>query len=149
MSNSWFKSILIAIIILLLTACSVSSPPTEFAPDGETVQNAILLQLSQTEQRLSQQLNATHPQLEISQINVKQIEPVYVDDLAAYHLQGIYTLKLTLPRQKVTQKNNPFDIYLQRQIEGKTWRLLRREVLPGKKPEWKSYLVQDVSQPKS
>jgi hypothetical protein len=144
MSNSWFKwfkPILTTILILLLTGCSAANPPTEFAPDGEVVENAILLQLSQTEQRLSQQLNASYPQLEISQIQVKKLDPVFIADLAAYHLQGTYNLKLILPRQEVMQKNNPFDIYLQRQIEGKTWRLLKREVISGKKTQWKSYLV--------
>ena len=141
MSNFWSKPILTSILILLLTACSVATPPTEFAPPGEIVENAILLQLSRTEQLLSQQLNVAEPQLEISQIQVKQIEPVYIDDLAAYHLHGIYNLKLTLSRQEITQKHNPFDIYLQRQIEGKTWRLLIKELLPEQVPIWKSYLV--------
>lgn len=144
MGNSWYRPILTAILILLLSACSAATPPTEFAPDGEVVENAILLQLTQTEKRLSQQLNASYPELEIAQIQVKKLEPVYIAGLAAYHIQGTYTLKIALPRQQVTQKDNRFDIYLQRQIEGKTWRLLRREAIAGQEPAWKSYLIRDL-----
>jgi hypothetical protein len=51
---------------------------------------------------------------------------------------------LTLPRQTVTQKKNAFEIYLQRQSEGKTWRLLQREVKDGQAGEaqWSSYLIE-------
>lgn len=139
---SKLKIFIVAVVILFLNACSNPTPPTEFAPEGEVVQKAILLQLNQTEQRLTQQLNATHPILDISQIKVKTLEPIYVAELPAYRLQGTYNLKLTLTRQQVTQKNNHFDIYLQRQAEAKTWRLLRREVTPAStEPQWSSYLI--------
>jgi hypothetical protein len=142
MNHQWYQPILAAILILLV-GCSSTVPPLEFAPDGEIIQKAIMLQLEQTEQGISQQLKTARPQLEISQINVKKIEPVYVSDLAAYHLQGTYNLTLKLPRQQVTQKKNRFDIYLQRQIEGKTWRLLRRKPdINRQESPWSSYLIQ-------
>ncbi len=137
-----YQSLWAILLILLLSACSTAKPPTEFAPDGEIVKRAVLLQLEQTEKRLSQGLNFSQPALEIPQINVKQIEPILVAELPAYHLQGTYNLTLIFPRQKVTQKNNNFEIYLQRQIEGKTWRLLRREVNTASgKVQWESYLI--------
>ncbi len=136
-------SLLIVILMSTLVACSSPAPPTEFAPDGEIVAKAIALQLNQTQQRLSQQLKATVPDVEISQIQVKLLEPVLVEELPTYHLQGTYYLKLILPRQQVNQPKNPFDIYLQRQAEGKTWRLLRRDALPGSQQvQWRSYLVE-------
>jgi hypothetical protein len=141
MKERWDKSFIAAILLILLTACSTPTPPLEFAPDGDIIQKAIALQLSQTQQRLSQQLNASRPKLEINQINVKKIEPIVVANLAAYHLSGTYYLTLRLPRQKVKQSNNYFDIYLQRQIEGKTWRLLKREVDSSQKTQWSSYLI--------
>jgi hydroxypyruvate isomerase len=141
MKERWDKSFIAAILLILLTACSTPTPPLEFAPDGDIIQKAIALQLSQTQQRLSQQLNASRPKLEINQINVKKIEPIVVANLAAYHLSGTYNLTLRLPRQKVKQSNNYFDIYLQRQIEGKTWRLLKREVDSSQKTQWSSYLI--------
>ncbi len=134
--------LLILFFSLELTACRPATPPTEFTPDGEIVQKAIILQLSKTEERLSQQLNLPVPTLEISNIRVKTNEPVFINDLAAYRLTGTYRLKLTLSRQEVTQRQNPFDIYLQRQAEGKTWRLLIREVKDRMAmPQWSSYLI--------
>lgn len=136
MIKGWCKGILAIILIFCLTACGRGTPPLELAPDGDIVQKAIALQISKTESILSQKLNATPPQVEVSNVKVKQIEPLYINKLAAYHLQGTYNLKLSLPRKKVIQKNNPFDIYIQRQAEGKTWRLLRKE-----NDLWRSYLI--------
>lgn len=135
--------LLVLFFLLELTACRPATPPTEFTPDGEIVQKAIILQLSKTEERLSQQLNLPVPTLEISNIRVKTNEPAFINDLAAYRLTGTYRLKLTLSRQEVTQRQNPFDIYLQRQAEGKTWRLLIREVKDRMAmPQWSSYLIE-------
>ena len=143
MNHRWCQSILVAILMVLLTACGSPIPPTEFAPDGNIVRKAIALQLSLTEQAISEQLKASHPELEITQIAVKQLDPLFIAKLPAYHLQGTYNLTLKLPRQQVKQKNNRFDIYLQRQVEGKTWRLLKRESSDSnKRDRWFSYLIQ-------
>ena len=123
-------------LILLLSACSTPTPPRELAPNGQIVQKAIALQLNQTQQKIADRLNASSPQIQLNQITVKQIEPIFVDKLATYHLKGTYTLIIKLPRQQVTQ-NNAFDIYIQRQAQGKTWRLLKREA-----NQWTSYLIQ-------
>ena len=125
-----------AVLILLLSACGTPTPPRELAPNGQIVQKAIALQLNQTQQKIADRLNASSPQIQLNRIAVKQIEPIFVDKLATYHLTGTYTLTLKLPRQQVTQ-NNAFDIYLQRQAQGKTWRLLKRET-----NQWTSYLIQ-------
>lgn len=137
-----FRWLLALLLIFLLNACSTVTPPLEFAPDGEIIQKAIALGLEQTEQHLSQRLNASRPTFEIGQINVQKIEPVVVGNLPTYHLQGNYNLTLTLPRQTVTQQKNRFDLYLQRQIEGKTWRLLKREPQKNStETRWSSYLI--------
>lgn len=143
MKTRWYTIIVVLLIILLLNACSSLTPPLEFAPDGDIVKKAIVLQLKQTEATLSEYLMASNPKLDINQINVKKIDPIFISHLASYHLQGTYNLKLKLPRQKVTQQSNPFDIYLQRQVEGKTWRLLRRDLHDGDaQPQWTSYLIE-------
>lgn len=141
-NNCWYQCLLSGILIILLTACNSAKPPLEFAPDSELIQKAIALQLSQTEAHLSKQLNAVRPELEIYQIRVKTIDPVFIEALPSYHLQGIYNLKLKLPLQEAKQKNNRFDIYLQRQIEGKSWRLLRQQVNSGGESQWLSYLIE-------
>jgi hypothetical protein len=138
------SQIILAIVFtFLFTSCSLASPPIELAPQGEIVKKAISLQLKLTETDISNQLNTTNPQLEIKNINVRKIEPVFIARLAAYHLQGSYNLKIELPRQKVQQQDNQFDLYIQRQSEGKTWRLLKTETRNDKnKPiEWSSYLI--------
>lgn len=123
-------------------ACQSEKPPLEFAPAGAVVQQAIVFQLERTQTALSQQLNTPTPDFEVSKINVENIEAIAVNNLPAYHLRGVYNLKLILPRQTVTQKRNPFDIYLQRQSEGKSWRLLRRDIDPRTdREQWSSYLV--------
>lgn len=136
------QKILIITLILLIGACSSATPPRELAPGGDIVKRAIELQIDRSEQRISEYLTASPPKLEINKIAVKQIEPIFVGDLAAYHLQGTYNLTLKFSRQQVTQNKNSFDIYLQRQAEGKTWRLLRRDFDRAKNSiQWSSYLI--------
>jgi hypothetical protein len=146
--SDFLQKRLISLILTLffwlgLTACTPSEPPVEFTPDGAIIQKAIALQLEQTERRLSKQLNVSPPTLEISKIQVKKNDPVFINELAAYHLTGTYRLVLQFTHRKVTQQNNPFDIYLQRQAEGKTWRLLTKTLeTPTSSPQWSSYLIQ-------
>ncbi|MEB3310920.1 MAG: hypothetical protein VKJ02_11865 [Snowella sp.] len=139
-----FRLCVTLLLVVVLTACQAKTAPLEFAPDGDIVQKAIALQLEHTQTRLSQQLKATLPKIDLKQIQVNTLEPIVISELPAYHLQGTYHVTLTLPRQTVTQKKNPFEIYLQRQAEGKTWRLLEREVKNGQNGEtqWASYLIE-------
>lgn len=136
------KGLLVIFFSCVLTACQTTSVPLEFAPDGNVVQQAIALQLNQRLTPLSQQLKTQKPQLDISNINVKKIDPVTIANLPSYHLTGTYNLKLILPRQQVKQNNNKFDVYLQRQAEGKTWRLLSKDNKTSEQESpWKSYLI--------
>lgn len=138
------KGLLLFFFLLVLTACQTTNVPLEFAPDGNIVQQAIALQLNQRLTPLSEQLKTEKPQLDISNINVKKIDPVTIANLPSYHLTGTYNLKLILPRQKVKQSNNKFDVYLQRQAEGKTWRLLSKDNKTSREESiWKSYLIID------
>jgi hypothetical protein len=95
------------------------------APSQEIIQRAIALQVQQTQEKLSEQLTAAVPEIKISQVKLKTLEGLYVGHLPTYHLHGRYTLELTLPNQDVKQSANDFDLYLQRQAEGKTWRWLQ------------------------
>ncbi len=143
MGKRLIQVIFTVFLMVGLTACQPAKPPVEFTPDGAIVQKAIALQLEQTERRLSKQLKVPVPTFEISKINVKNNDPVFIEDLAAYHLTGTYRLKLQLPHQEVIQTKNPFDIYLQRQAEGKTWRLLSKTIKNSTtKPQWSSYLIE-------
>ena len=138
------KIFLVIFFAFVVTACQNSTVPLEFAPDGQIVQKAIALQLSQRLNPLSEQLNTAKPQLNISNINVKKIDPVTITNLPSYHLTGTYNLRLILPRQDIKQTKNKFDVYLQRQAEGKTWRLLSKDNKTSNQDSvWKSYLIID------
>jgi len=121
-------------LFVLLTACS-----GEVEPSNKLVQQAIALQLEQTQQQLSQQLGVHLQGIEIQHVTVTQRELVEIQSLPVSHVRGTYDLTLKLPR-KVTQKNNSFDVYLQRQQEGKTWRLLIPQAEKDKLT-WLSYLI--------
>jgi hypothetical protein len=133
------------VLVWLLTACGSYAPPTEYAPNGEIVAQALLLQIQQTENRLAQELNLPEPQLSVSKIKIKTIEPIYVANLAAYHLSGTYNLKMKQSHKTIQQQNNAFELFLQRQVEGKTWRLLRKNVVDkDRENQWSSYLIRPV-----
>jgi hypothetical protein len=110
----------------MITSCSAVKPPLELAPKAKIVEKAIALELQHTYQKLTHQLDSQYPQLQIKQIQVSKIEPLLIANLATYHLKGTYQMKLKLSSQTVEKKDNNFEIYLQRQREGKTWRLLRK-----------------------
>ncbi|HEY9608217.1 hypothetical protein [Allocoleopsis sp.] len=134
--------VLIGICLMGLTACGGSTPPLGLAPNKQLVQKAIALQINQAQQRLTQRLQSTPPNVEITQVKLKQLEPLFFDNLATFHILGTYRLKVKLPSQQFTQQQRPFDVYLQRQPEGKTWRLLVPEQLSNGSPvSWHTHLI--------
>ncbi|MBC6418746.1 MAG: hypothetical protein GDA44_08100 [Prochloron sp. SP5CPC1] len=121
--------------MVVLTGCGTPKPSSDI------VSRAIARQIAVPVASISEQLDTPVPQLAISGIAVKLIETMKMGKLPTYHLQGTYNLQLDLPSEQVQQQQNPFDIYLQRQIESKTWRLLRRE--GGEGEQWLSYSLYD------
>ncbi|MHC5818654.1 MAG: hypothetical protein ACYT04_22920, partial [Nostoc sp.] len=58
-------------------------------------------------------------------------------------VRGTYDLIVKLPKRRLTQPQKPFDVYLQIQQEGKTWRLLLPEKgIKDTQSIWRSYLIQ-------
>lgn len=88
---------------------------------------ALTLQVQQTQAQLTQQLRLREAatEIQITQVKIQQRSPLTIDDLPGYRVQGTYTFKLALPSHTIVRRNNPYDLYLQRQSEGKTWRLAR------------------------
>ncbi|MDR9405512.1 MAG: hypothetical protein RI580_18995 [Halothece sp. Uz-M2-17] len=146
---SWLKLIFIVLLVVELTACGGNTPPKGLAPGRDIIQHAIARKLTLTEDRLTTQLDRSTPtDFEVKNLKVTTLNPLYIADLPTYEVSGTYTLKLILPRQEVTQEKNEFDIYLQRQAEGKTWRLLVPDQTASQSTEtqesvtaWISYLV--------
>ncbi|MBH8573961.1 hypothetical protein I8752_13200 [Nostocaceae cyanobacterium CENA369] len=133
------RLVFIAILLVLLTACGNIG----LLPTSQLVQKAIALQLSQTQQQLNQQLNLDFQGFEIKRLAITQEKPLTIENLPAFQVRGTYDLILKLPNRQLKQLQQPFDVYLQIQKEGKTWRLL----LPDKSGKdtqriWRSYLIQ-------
>lgn len=134
--------ILIVILWVALTACGANTPPLGLAPNQQWVKKAIALQVNQTQQRLTQQLQSAPPKIEITQVILKQLEPLFLDNLATFHIWGTYSFKVKLPSQQLPPQQRPFDVYLQRQPEGKTWRLVVPERIDHNTPvSWRTYLI--------
>jgi len=132
------KLIFTAILLLLLTACS----PVGIAPSYQLVEQAIALQIKQTQTQLNQQLQIISPQSSITRLEIAQQEPLTIENLPAYHLQGTYDLQVQVAEEKLTQQQRPFELYLQQQPEGKSWRLAIPKFLKtANSPVWFTYLI--------
>ncbi|MBD2120555.1 hypothetical protein [Trichocoleus sp. FACHB-262] len=114
------RAILALVLVGLLTACGNGIPGLS----DRVVQQAIALQVSQTQQTLAQQLRLKKPpKVEVKQVAIDQQDSLKIQGLPAYHLQGTYDLTLKFPSRQVTQEKNPFEVYLQQQPDQKNWKL--------------------------
>ena len=119
---------LILVLVLVLNGCS------SIEPNREIVENAIALQTQLLQQQLQQISKPV-----ISHVNITQTTTLSIDKLTGYRINGTYDLKL--PKQRLSQQKNPFDIYLQRQKEGKTWRLALPKVAKNGVFTWLTYAI--------
>lgn len=143
------RRILPVLLALGLTACGVGSEPSK-----QLVRAAIALQVNQTQQELVQQLasygrSADKPlslsrDFSLGGVKIAQRDRLTVAGLPTYRVRGTYNLTLSLPKRSVKQPQNQFEVYLQRQQEGKTWRVLRPEASRASGADraeivWRSY----------
>jgi hypothetical protein len=125
-------------ILILLTACSSIA----LLPSYELLEKAITIQIQQTQKDLEQKLDLDWQKFDIGKISIDKQQALTIKNLPAYHVQGTYDLTVQLPNKQLTQPQKTFDIYLQIQKEGKSWRLLIPENTNIKKPSvWYSYLI--------
>lgn len=112
----------IVLLAILLTACRFVTT----TPNDALIRQAIALQLSQTQHELTQKLKLDRtPLWTIERLQVDDRQLLAIDDLPTFYLCGTYDWQLQLPTQQVNRHHQPFEVYLQLQREGKTWRLLR------------------------
>lgn len=129
----------IVIVLLVLTACTTSV----LTPPHQLVEKAIALQLEKTQQQLNQQLDLDFQGFKINHLSITQEKPLTIQNLITYQVRGTYDFTFKLPKRKLTQLNKPFEVYLQLQKEGKTWRLLLPEQSrKDTEPVWHSYLIE-------
>lgn len=126
------------ILLILVTGCTSLA----LLPTPELVQKAIAIQLEQTQQQLNQQLDLNFQKFNIQRISITQQQPLTIENLPAYRVQGNYDFTVKLPKRSFQQLEKPFEVYLQIQKEGKSWRLLIPEK-NRKNPQskWQSYLI--------
>ena len=110
------------------------------------MQRALALQLKQTQQQLNKELwesgQSALPKFEINQLVINEHLPQVIQNLPAYRVRGTYDRTVHLPKRRVTQQQNPFVIYLQRQKEGKTWRLALPQSTGDEARAWRTYLIE-------
>jgi len=117
------RSILALLLGILLTACSAVSP----YPPRQIVEQAIAIELNQTQQELRQQLRLGTESVEVhvDRVAIAEQTPLTIDELQSFRVRGTCDFTLKLPQRQITRQQNPFEVYLQRQKENKTWRFAR------------------------
>lgn len=134
--------VLTVIFGIALTACGTAKPTLGVAPSKYLIEKALEEQVTQTQQQLAQQLQSSPPEFAITQIAFQQLQPLYLGDLPTYRIQGTYHITIKSPKQPLTETENSFNMYLQRQKEGKTWRIaLPQYISNGIPTNWRTYLL--------
>ncbi|MBW4629831.1 MAG: hypothetical protein KME49_31055 [Brasilonema octagenarum HA4186-MV1] len=132
------RRMIVIFLVWLLTACTTSV----LAPTSQLVEKAIAFELQQTQQQLNQQLGLDFQGFEINRLSITQRKALTVENLPTYRVKGNYNLTFKLPKRKLTQPQKPFEVYLQLQKEGKTWRLLVPEDdSKDSRQVWRSYSI--------
>lgn len=121
--RSLCQVVVLALIALGLFACG-SQPLT---PNTRIVTKAIAFKLEATQKQIAQQLQAnpaSPPAVTVRRVRITQQQPLQILGLPTYRVQGTYEASLEQAKRRFIQPDAPFDLYLQRQPEGKTWRLV-------------------------
>lgn len=134
------RAIIAIVMVVLLSGCGIGAGPNQ-----TLVKQAIAIQVSQTQQALTQQLYSSSsqtPEFEVDRVHITKRQPLKIQDLVSYRVQGTYDLTLKFPNHRVTQRENPFEVYLQRQVEGKTWRVAQLQAGDGERGDrWVTQLI--------
>lgn len=119
----WLGRAIGVLVLGLLTACGAVSP----FPTQKLVEQAIAIELSQTQQELRQQLGlgTENSQVTVDQVTIAEQTPLLIDQLQGFRVRGTCDFTLKLPQRQLVRKQNPFEVHLQRQEENKTWRFAR------------------------
>jgi hypothetical protein len=133
------RVILAALLMVLLTSCVFGNP------NQAVVKQAIALEVTQTQENIGQLLyssSAQLPQFKINRVNITEQKPITIEDLKGYQVQGTYDVTLNFSDRQVTQRKNPFTVYLQQQADNETWRLAHPQ--PGSADSEKRWITRDI-----
>ncbi|MEA5581334.1 hypothetical protein VB620_08285 [Nodularia harveyana UHCC-0300] len=132
------RILLTAILLVFLAGCGTVG----LLPNTQLVQKAIALQVEQTQAQLNEKLDLDFQGFDIKDLKIRQELPLTIQNLPAFRVRGTYDLILHLPTRQLKQLEQPFEVYLQIQQEGKSWRLLVPEQNNTTVPQsWHSYLI--------
>jgi hypothetical protein len=124
-------------LVLFLSGCVALG-----APSKTVIQQALQLQVAQTQASLSQQLKLPAPTVGVRQIRVGDRSRLRIGDLPAYRIRGQFDLQPRQGRRQQSIKRSPFELYMQRQPEGKTWRLaVPAGSTTGLEQDWRTYAL--------
>ncbi len=131
------------LVAVLLVGCRA-------LPNTTVVERAIALQFHQTQAELSTLLypdDATPPDFRISHVKVSDRQSLMIGDLKSVRVQGTYDVILIYPDRRLTprigQRQNPFEVFLQQQPDGDTWRLAQLKQGTNSEDErWLTTLIQ-------
>ena len=129
------RLIILGLCLILLTGCGLNIYPLNM----QLIEKAIAVQILPTQKQISKQLNLDLKNLQINGVNIDKLSSLLINNLPTYHVEGNYNLTVNLPQRRFTQKTNHFDVYIQQQKEGKTWRLIKPQ--DSDKTVWKTYLI--------
>jgi hypothetical protein len=138
--RKFYLMLLVTILCLMAGGCGFRV----LIPDLLLVKKAIALEVTLDQKQVSQQLlrSETVPKFELGRVTISQIEPMIIQNLESYRITGNYDLTVELPRQNWKLKGNPFEVYLQRQQQGQTWRLARPQIKSKNSDvKWFTYLI--------
>jgi hypothetical protein len=127
------RILVISLLSLGLTACSIGGTPSQ-----QIVEQALSIQVEQIQAELSRQLKMTDTSTSFSihHVVVNQQQPFKIAELPGYQVQGTYDYTLKAPNRELSRSKNPFELYLQRQPENKTWRLARLQLNEAGESYW-------------
>jgi len=136
--GQWIGRVLAAIaLVVLLSGCGAVGP----GPGYQLVEKAVALELGQTQQEIHRQLSRDNGRSVSVQINhlsikIKTEMPLEIEGLQGFLISGTCDYTLKLGDRQIRERQIPFQTYLQRQSEGKTWRFARQTLSEDGKPIW-------------
>ncbi|RAQ45312.1 hypothetical protein B9S53_07800 [Arthrospira sp. O9.13F] len=118
-------TVIIPLLALTLWGCS----PVGITPTPTLVQQALTIQIKEIHQQLKLQSDfARSPQsFKITRVAISNMEPIMINNLQGFKVEGTYNLSVKFSDRWWREQQNRFQIYLQRQAQGRIWRLARLE----------------------
>lgn len=118
------RPLLTVVMAIALTACT-----SVLGPDQGAIERGIAIQVSQTQAEVSKIIsrNSQSTQFSISHVTVENREPLMIEGIRSYRITGTYDLALQLRDRQLKQIQNPFEIFLRRDVTDETWQLARQQ----------------------